>query len=185
MTTLRPNAFVSSMLCLLVLIACLPTSALAHSTKGRVKVPLSLDRPGVDDVAFYVESCVHRTLYDDGTAGTKNRYVVDRFLGVDQAGDRLTVTFAVLDKKTNGTVDGDLTLLRGEDGIWRHRLKGRVLPVEVHTYVTAGTYYWNAYGNVITLILGVSGVGLAALLVYRKFRGLHLSRAAEESVDVC
>lgn len=49
-------------------------SSAAHSTKGRVKVPLNKDKLTINDIAYFAESYVHRHLYNDKYKKTKKRF---------------------------------------------------------------------------------------------------------------
>jgi len=129
--------------------------ALAHSTKDRVKIPLNFGQPGVDDVAYFVESYVHRDLYSDKTSATENRFVVKDFIAMEQSGDTAVVRFITLDKKDNSNFEGSMALARGAGGIWRYQPKDGGEPLEVFTYVTRARYHWETSWKRIAIILGV------------------------------
>jgi len=128
--------------------------ALAHSTKDRVKMPLSFSRPGVDDVAYFIESYVHRELYSDGTSATENRFVVRDFAAVEQNGDTAVVRFVTLDKNGNKSFEDSMTLERGAGGIWRYQPTSGGEPLEVFTFVTKTRYHWETSWKRIVIILG-------------------------------
>lgn len=127
---------------------------LAHSTAGRVKVPLDFKQPEVDDVAYFIESYVHRELYSDGTAGTENRFVVKNFNGLEMNGDRLVVRFTTLDKKGNASFDDSMTLLRGKDDVWRFEPKNGGAALEVYTYITTTRYNWETRWKRLSILFG-------------------------------
>ncbi len=128
--------------------------ALAHNTKDRVKIPLNFGQPSVDDVAYFVESYVHRELYSDKTSATESRFVVKDFIAVEQSGDKAVVRFITLDKKDNSNFEDSMTLERGAGEIWRHRPKGGGEPLEVFTFVTKTRYHWETSWKRIVIILG-------------------------------
>lgn len=140
-----------------ILLAVLLTSgqAFAHSTADRVKVPLQEKQPSVDDVAYFVESYVHRQLYSDNTPATENRFVVKNFIGVEHAGDTALVRFVTLDKKDNKSFDDSMSIRRGSSGVWGYTSKDGGEPLEIHTYVTKTRYYWETSWKRIAIILGV------------------------------
>ncbi len=142
--------------------------ALAHSTKDRVKMPLNFSQPGVDDVAYFVESYVHRELYSDGTSGTENRFVVREFTAVEQDGDTAVVRFITLDKKGNRNFEDSMTLTRGAGGVWQYQPKGGGEPLEVFTFVTKTRYHWETSWKRIIYILGALACLSPAALWYVK-----------------
>lgn len=144
---------------LILLMLLCADAALAHGTADRVKVPLDFDQPGVNDVAYFIESYVHGELYGDGTSATENRFVVKDFVGVDQDRDRAVVRFVSLDKKDNRSFEDSMTLERGPGGVWRYQPKSGGEPLEVFTFVTKTRYHWETSWKRIVLILGA----LAAL----------------------
>lgn len=142
--------------------------ALAHGTKDRVKMPLNFSQPGVDDVAYFVESYVHRELYSDGTSATENRFVVKDFAAVEQNGVTAVVRFVTLDKNGNKSFEDSMTLNRGADGVWRYQPKGGGEPLEVFTFVTKTRYHWETSWKRIVLILGALACLSPAALWYVK-----------------
>ncbi len=149
---------------LLFMIFCAPSPVGAHSTKGRLKITLQEEAIGVDDVAYFAESFVHRSLYDDGTAATRNRFVIKNFAGVDQTGHRAVIRFTVLDKKTNDTFDDSLAIQRDENGVWCHHPGGAQPPVTLYSYVRKGPYYWEKYGTCVCIVSVLMGGGLLVLM---------------------
>jgi hypothetical protein len=132
-------------------------AARAHSTKGRIKIPLEKTDIGVDDVAYFVESYVHRELYKHRFVQSKRRFYVKEFLRVDHDGPRADIHFIVLDVKEKTTFPDVMTIRRGSDGIWHYRTKNTTAPLEVYTYVMKWGYYYQRY----VLPISAAGVGLA------------------------
>lgn len=127
---------------------------LAHSTAGRVKVPLDFKQPEVDDVAYFIESYVHRELYSDGTAGTENRFVVKDFIKVEQDKDTAVVRFVTLDKKDNNSFEDSMALQRGSGGVWLYQPKNGGEPLELHTYITTARYNWETRWKRLAILFG-------------------------------
>jgi len=145
-------------------------TASAHSTKGRIKVPLDQETIAIDDVAYFVESHVHRQLYDDRTPETRNRFFVNEFIKLNLQGPTAEVHFRVLDKKTNIQFNESLRLSRNTNGIWQYQPPDGAAPVELHTFVTRGAYYWSKYGTRIRIGTAILCCGLTALVIYLKRR---------------
>jgi hypothetical protein len=129
--------------------------ALAHSTKGLVKVPLDRKTLGVDDVAYAIEPYVHTTLYDDGTPGSKYRFFVKDFIEVTQNKDEAVVRFIVLDKKNNRDFEDSVSLKRDGKGLW-FLVPDQSLPREMFTYITKSAYFWRQHGSKL-------GIGFALI----------------------
>ena len=162
--------------------------ALAHSTKDRVKIPLNFGQPGVDDVAYFIESYAHRELYSDQTSATENRFVVKEFIALEQKGDTAVVRFVTLDKKSNTTFEDAMTLERGAGGIWRYKPKNGGEPLEIFTFVTKARYHWETSWKRIVIILGVLSCLLPAALWHVKreerkaaARADHMTQASSEA----
>lgn len=151
-STVKTNMILWIVACTVILTA---GQALAHSTADRVKVELKEDRPAIDDVAYFVESYVHRLLYSDNTPATENRFVVKEFIAVEQKDDAALVRFITLDKKGNKSFEDSMRIQRGSGGIWRHQPKDGGEPVDIYTYVTKTRYYWETSWKRIAIILGV------------------------------
>lgn len=164
-------------LLLLLLLVCLADGALAHSTKGRKKVDLDVDRPTVDDFAFFMEGYVLQELYRNREPKWKNRYYVKEFKGVKLDEKQAVVGFITLDAKTNGNFADSMRFERGPDGIWYYpAANGNKL--KVHTYVTTAVYYSKKYGRVLPVIgLAGSTAGLVLLVALRR---RHLAQSAGE-----
>jgi hypothetical protein len=149
----------------LLLAAVLLTAAAApvqaHSTKGRIKIPLEKEKIGVDDVAYFVESYVHRELYKDRFEPSEKRFYVKEFVRVARDGPRADIHFIVLDVKEKTTFPGVMTLQRDSDGTWRYWAKNATAPLEVYTYVMKWGYYYQRY----ILPISMAGAGLALFLL--------------------
>lgn len=142
-------------------------SAQAHSTKGRIRIPLTATEIGVDDLAYFAKSYVHHQLYKDRFTESKRRFYVKEFIGVDQQGKQADIRFIVLDMKTNSNFPDSMSLYQGEDGVWRYRPENGPVPVEIHTYVMKWGYYYHRY----LLPASAAGIVLAGLLlVYLRSR---------------
>lgn len=154
-------------------------SAMAHSTKSRIKVTLEKEMIGIDDVAYFAESYVHRHMYNDNTEGTKDRYYIKDFKGLDQNGGKAELRFVVLDKKNNSSFDGSMSIERGLNGVWRFTGKNGVEPVDVTTYVPKGKYYWEKYS------VGISAAGIffcLCVLSYSLYQR-KIQRSLDEDSD--
>lgn len=151
------KSFLTSLLkvlLLLVMLGMTAVSAQAHSTKGRLKVALDKDVVGVDDVAYFVESYVNRHLYKNRFKKSKSRFYVKEFQGVDQRDKEADIRFLVLDMKDQSDFPDKMTILRGDDNIWRYQPEGEPA-LEMYTYVPKWRYYYERY------MLPISGAGLA------------------------
>jgi hypothetical protein len=165
------------LLCFLgcVILAGTFSPASAHSTKGRVKVPLDKEVITVDDAAYFAESRVHRHLYDDKTRETQNRFFVKDFIGLAFKDGKAEVRFQVLDKKTNETFEDSLTIARGENGIWLYRPSGGGAPIEVYTYVSRQGSLLHRHAKWIFAAAAVLCAGILLRDRYRKKRYILLS----------
>lgn len=144
------------LVCLIMIVAAV--SAEAHSTKGRIRVSLDKEVIGIDDIAYFAESYVHRQLYKLKFEKSKRRFYVKEFDRVAQKGGRAEIYFTVLDMKENATFDDMMTLVRKKSGVWSYTPEGGGPPVEVHTYVDKWGYYYEKY------LFPTSACGLAAAL---------------------
>ncbi|MBU1195042.1 MAG: hypothetical protein KKE62_04260 [Proteobacteria bacterium] len=133
------------------------TPAQAHSTQDRVKIPLDKDVLEIDDIAYFIESHVHRQFYNDRYEQAEKRFYVESFTRIEQLGDRADIYFKTLDVKTNDTFDDKISILRMENGKWAMKTKGRT--TEIYTYVTKSSYYYKTY----IFPLAAVGVVLAGL----------------------
>ena len=140
---------------LLIMMLCLvtPGLAIAHSTKGKTKVPLTKNVLGVDDVAYYMERYVTKTKYKDRFKISKNRFYVRKFNEIKQDGKTAEVFFTVLDmKEKDGFFDDSMVFKRDNNGGW---INMEAPNDEVYTYIGTKVYYAKKYG------VGVSLGGLA------------------------
>ncbi|OPY70698.1 MAG: hypothetical protein A4E57_00315 [Syntrophorhabdaceae bacterium PtaU1.Bin034] len=125
----------AALLCLLAL--CTGT-VFAHSTKGRVKAPLTKSTITINDVAYFVESYVLRHFYADAGGDNNHRFYVRDFVSLKQEGNHAQIDFVVLDKKENRSFPGSMTIRRNAGGTWEHVPKPGAPPVEVFTFVKKG-----------------------------------------------
>lgn len=141
----------------------IPADGNAHSTAGRIRVPLDEPKPGIDDVAFFIESHVHRERFQDTHEKPDRRFYVRDFTAIDQTGDKAVVHFTVLDNKTRKVFPDSMTIERGQDGVWEYRQPGKTEPVKLYTYVMKWAYYYQRY----VIPAGFTGIGMALLLLFR------------------
>jgi uncharacterized protein YsxB (DUF464 family) len=153
---------------------------LAHSTQGRIKVPLEKEMVTVDDAAYFIEAYVYRHLYTDKTSGTKDRFFVREFLGLEQDGQTAVVHFMVLDKKTNAAFADKIEIRRAENGVWHYQPPEGVAPIEIYTYVLKGHYYREKYGVLIIIASAALLFALLVTAVYLKKRAKTNLRSFEE-----
>lgn len=164
------------LLCL-VLVLGFQTQAMAHSTKGRLKVPLDKDVLTIDDIAYFFESYVHRQFYKGKYEKPDKRFYVNEFLGVDQKGDHAVVRFRTLDmskgfrardiKQGNGTFEDQASLIRLLSGVWAIE-KPDGARVEMYTYVKKWGYYYEKYVMPVSAAGLALGVGILVLLRFKK-----------------
>jgi hypothetical protein len=142
--------------------------ALAHSTKGRIKIPLKKASIMIDDIAYFAESYVHRQLYKNWFEKSKRRFYVRDFIAVEQNGDRAKVRFTVLDNKEKSTFEDKMVIERDKDGIWYFRPKDGGERVEIYTYVRKWGYYYNTYVLPISIVGIAAAAGLLGVIQIRK-----------------
>ena len=154
----------------LLLAFCLTTgTAAAHSTAGRIKIDLDKKQPTTDDFAYFMESYVHRQLYEGKFEKWQKRFYVKDFLKVDQQGDRATVHFLTLDNMEKKDFADSMSFTRGWNGTWHFQPENSSEQIPVYTYVMKWGYYYERYilpGSIAGLAVGVSALGL--LVVKRK-----------------
>lgn len=153
-------------------------AAHAHSTKGRIKIPLKKAVLSIDDVAYFVESYVHRRLYKDRFARSKRRFYVKEFVQVDQNGSRAEIRFIVLDMKNHATFTDAMNIYRGEGGIWRYRPGNESVPVELYTYVMKWGYYYQRY------MIPVSAAGIVIAVVFLVWLRIRNRKKGESTCEV-
>jgi len=146
--------------------------AAAHSTKGRIRVPLKKAVLAIDDVAYFFESYVHRQLYKDRYEKSNRRFYVKKFVRIDQQGPQATVHFITLDIKENRDFPDTMQISRGVDTIWVYRPGGKDAPVPLYTYVKKWEHYYRTYfvpalGAGVLVLAGVLGW----LLFFRRKQG--------------
>ncbi len=161
----------------LVLVFGFQSQAMAHSTKGRMRVPLEKEVLTIDDIAYFFESYVHREFYKGKFERPEKRFYVNTFLGVDQQGDRAIVRFKTLDmskgfkakdiKQGKGIFEDHATIVRLDSGIWAFEVPGKT-PVEMYTYVKKTAYYYKKYVMPVSIAGLALGVGILALLRLKK-----------------
>ncbi len=153
--------------------------ALAHSTKGRVKVDLSDEIPTMDAFAYFIESHVNRERFADTGEPFRDRYIVDRFSSMEQYGSSATVRFVVLDKNGDRRFEDSMTFQRSPGGTWEYLAPdGR--RVKVYTYISKSTYHYRTFIKPLGwLIPGVAAfiIGSAAM---KRIRSWYRRRAAPQ-----
>ncbi len=145
----------------------------AHSTKGRIKVPLDKAVIDVDDVAYFAESFVYRQLYNDNTRETQNRFFIREFTGIDCKNGTAQVSFVVLDKKNNDIFNDTLDFKRDKNKIWYYHPPGSFQPIEIFTYVPKNSYYLKKYGLFISMAAVAVFFGL--LMMFRFYKNMKTS----------
>jgi hypothetical protein len=113
----------------------------AHSTVGKIKVPLNKDTLTIDNLAFFTESYVHRYLYKDKYEPSKSRFYVSTFTNVTQENDKAVLLFVTFDKKENSRFDESLTFFRQKNGQWMYAPENADTPLEVFHFITKTEYY--------------------------------------------
>ncbi len=116
------------------------TFANAHSTKGRKKVFLEKDVITKDDMAYYIESYVHRKKYKDLYEKSSNRFYVEDFTKVEQKDKTADVFFTVLDVKNNKIFKDSMHFEKNNNGIWTYMYKNKNMG-QVYTYISIKDYY--------------------------------------------
>ena len=142
------------------LIAALAAPAGAHSTKGRIRIPLVKVVLTIDDVAYFFESYVHRELYRDRFEKSQRRFYVKAFVRIDQDGPLATVHFLTLDVKEKRDFPDRMQIRRGTDGVWTYTPPAGGDPVPLYTYVSKWSHYYQTY----ILPLSAGGMVIAAAL---------------------
>ncbi|NDY73621.1 hypothetical protein DO021_17900 [Desulfobacter hydrogenophilus] len=165
------------MLLCLALVLGFQAQVMAHSTKGRLKVPLDKEVLSIDDIAYFFESYVYREFYKGKYENPDKRFYVNKFLGVDQKGDHAVVRFRTLDiskkfrnkdiKQGKGTFEDQAFMVRLPSGVWAIDMQGKA-PVEMYTYVEKWGYYYKKYVMPVSVVGFALGVGTLALLRIRK-----------------
>lgn len=159
---------ITALLSLLFLLVIWAAPASAHSTKGRVKAPLSKAEIGINDVAYFVESYVHRSLYSEREGGRQERYYVKDFISIKREGARARIDFTVLDKKDSRSFPGTMTIQRGGDGVWRYRPESGGAAVEVFTFVKKGALTSREEKAALSITGFVAAAGLIAVIRNRR-----------------
>ena len=160
-------------LCFLIAAPAAPAGA--HSTRGRIKIPLEKAVLEIDDVAYFFESYVHREFYRDRFEKSQRRFYVKEFVRIDQDGPEAMVHFLTLDVKGNRDFHDRMQIRRGADGVWTYTPQAGG-PVPLYTYVKK----WDHYYRIYILPLSAAGLALtAALLGWLRF-GRRRLRPEEE-----
>ena len=158
------NRLISGLVVLLVLL--LAGTALSHSTKNRIKIPLTKKTLEIDDIAYFVESYVHRDLYRGKFEKVDKRFYVNKFLKIEQAGGKAVIHFKILDNKNKTYFNDKMTIHRLDNGVWAY--KNDLETREMYTYVLKTGYYYKKY------VLPVSAAGIViaitVLVVYRTMK---------------
>lgn len=146
----------------------LTPSVEAHSTAGRIKVPLEKERLEVDDLAYFVEPYVNQEKYRGQFEQFKNRFAVREFDRVVQHGSRAEIFFKVLDfKEKDRTFPDSMGFGRDGEGRWFYTGEdGERQPV--FTYVGKNRYYIEKYAFQASAVGFV--LSIAFLMVLRRSR---------------
>ncbi len=135
------------------------TAADAHSTKGRKKIFLKKDVITKDDMAYYIESYVHRKKYKGLYKKSNNRFYVEDFTKVEQKDKTADLFFTVLDVKNNKIFKDSMHFKKNSKGIWVHIDENKKNIGQVYTYISKKEYYakYTApfYWTVIILASGI------------------------------
>jgi hypothetical protein len=161
----------------------------AHSTKGRIKVPLDKPYITVDDVAYFAESYVYRHLFDDGTRRTRHRFFLREFIGIETGVSTIDVRrkavdihFVVLDKKDNRVFNDYITIDQDKNGIWHYHPPGGKPPVELFTYIPETTYFLQKYATVISAG-GILCGGFVLIIIRRLKKGRSVPDAPDKTAQ--
>jgi hypothetical protein len=165
---------IAMVVCLMPLVLAAPS--LAHSTKGRIRIPLEKVALTIDDVAYFCESYVHREFYRDRFEPNQRRFYVKAFMRIDQEGPVATVHFLTLDVKEKRDFPDQMQIRRGADGVWTYTPAAGGEPVPLYTYVTKWGHYYQTY----ILPLSAAGIVLAAAVFGLLRFGRRRRRPAEE-----
>lgn len=110
--------------------------AVAHSTKGRVRVVLEKKSITADDAAYYIEPYVFEKKYKDKYERSYNRFGVAKFLDVEQKDGIARVSFMVLDWITKDKFEDYMLFKKNPDKTWSHiDDKGNVIHCGIKTWV--------------------------------------------------
>jgi hypothetical protein len=151
--------------------------AAAHSTKGRIKIPLEKVAPTIDDVAYFCESYVHRELYRHRFENNQRRFYVKEFVRIDREGPVATIHFLTLDVKEKRDFPDRMQIRRGADGVWTYTPAAGGEPVPLYTYVTKWGYYYQTYVLPVSAAGTVLAVALFGLLRFGQRRRRQAGKA--------
>lgn len=141
-------------------------TALSHSTKSRMKIPLDKKTLEIDDIAYFVESYVHRELYKHKYGKAEKRFYVNKFYKIEQNGSKAVIYFRTLDNKRKNYFDDEMAVRRQANGIWVYENAWEMR--EMYTYVKKTGYYYKKY----VLPIGAVGIGISfAVLVIGRIAG--------------
>jgi hypothetical protein len=174
----KKEVFVKKMLlpCLvLFLVFGSVSSSWAHSTKGRMKVPLDKDTLVVNDTAYFMESYVHRQLYKDKYEKWKKRFYVNKFIDVKQDKNHAVIHFKTLDVKTKNIFNDTMSINRLANGRWVFNPQNGEEKIELYTYVKKTSYYYNKY------VFPVSAAGLVIALSGLAFIRIKNAKRAKDN----
>lgn len=130
-----------------------------HSTKGRLKIDLKKDKPGINDFAYFTEPYVTRKLFIDKYKKTKMRFFVKSFDKLDLIKNSAHLEITVLDISNNETFPYKLFFTRDESEQWNLQ-KNNNEKIPVFTYVKKWPYYYRVY------IIPFAELGLVAALIF-------------------
>lgn len=158
------NTLILGLVTLLVL--SITGTALSHSTKGRIKIPLEKKKLEIDDIAYFFESYVHRELYKDKFEKAEKRFYVNKFHNLRQDGNTAVINFRTLDNKTKEKFDDQVVIQRLDNGVWAYT-NGQESR-EMYTYVMKTGYYYKKY----VMPVSVAGIviSIAFLAVHRTIK---------------
>jgi hypothetical protein len=142
---------------ILTLLLAVPGICLAHSTQGKVKVPLTKQALGIDDIAYYTERFITREKYKDAYEISRNRFYLKDFKTIEQENNTAEVFFTVMDMKEKERMFDDSMIFKmTDDGRW---INTEAPEDEIYTYVDKKGFM-QKYGVPAGLIgLAVYGVG--------------------------
>ena len=148
--------------------------AYAHSTEGRVKVPLDQANPTYDDFAYFIEPYVNQEKYKGVHKPHTGRfYPMDNDeMTFETTGREALATFEVLDVRGDKRFMDTMRFVRGDDGIWRY-MEAEGGPREVYTYIPRSSYIMGTY------IQPAAMIGLPLLLVFLVVLRLKKKRNAK------
>ncbi len=114
------TSVILGLLSFLLLLSADHQAALAHSTEGRIKVPLDWAKPTYDHFAYFIEPHVNREFYKGRHQPYMGRFYVVDFHRVEHSKNTAKVHFVVLDVRSNARFDDHMSFTRAEQGGWQY-----------------------------------------------------------------